>query len=82
LLVQINGESREVRDRSTLDDLVGELALAPARIAIEINQSVVRRNEWARTILADGDRIEIVHFVGGGTAESTRQQAAAEGSDL
>jgi thiamine biosynthesis protein ThiS len=66
LLIQINGESREVRDRSTLDDLVSELSLAPARIAVELNQQVVRRDRWAQTILADGDRIEIVHFVGGG----------------
>jgi thiamine biosynthesis protein ThiS len=67
LLVQINGESREVADRSTLDDLVSELSLAPARIAIELNQKVVRRDQWAQTTLAKGDRIEIVHFVGGGS---------------
>jgi thiamine biosynthesis protein ThiS len=66
LLVQLNGESREVRDRSTLDDLVGELSLTPSRIAIELNQKVVRRDKWVTTSLADGDRIEIVHFVGGG----------------
>jgi thiamine biosynthesis protein ThiS len=65
-VVQINGESREVRDGSTLDDLVSELSLAPTRIAIELNQKVVRRDQWARMALADGDRIEIVHFVGGG----------------
>ncbi|HEX7529503.1 MAG TPA: sulfur carrier protein ThiS, partial [Pyrinomonadaceae bacterium] len=75
LLVQINGESRQVRDRSTLDDLVSELSLAPTRIAVELNQQVVRRDKWAQTILADGDRIEIVHFVGGGDAESSRQEA-------
>jgi len=66
LLVQINGESREVRDRSTLSDLVGQLSLAPARIAIELNQQVVRRDQWDQTTLAEGDRIEIIHFVGGG----------------
>jgi thiamine biosynthesis protein ThiS len=66
LLVQINGESREVRAGSTLDDLVSELSLAPARIAVELNQQVVRRDQWPKTTLAGGDRIEIVHFVGGG----------------
>ncbi len=66
MLVQLNSESRELRDRSTLDDLVRELSLAPERIAIELNQQVVRRDKWAQTTLADGDRIEIVHFVGGG----------------
>jgi thiamine biosynthesis protein ThiS len=66
LLVQINGESREVQERCTLSDLVNDLSLAPARLAIELNQQVVRRDKWAQTILAEGDRIEIVHFVGGG----------------
>jgi thiamine biosynthesis protein ThiS len=66
LLVQVNGESREVQDRSTLDDLVSELALPAARIAIELNHQVVRRNGWSETTLSEGDRIEIVHFVGGG----------------
>ena len=66
MLVQLNGKSREVRDRSTLDDLVSELSLTPSRIAIELNQQVVRRDKWITTSLADGDRIEIVHFVGGG----------------
>jgi thiamine biosynthesis protein ThiS len=67
LQVQINGEKREVADRSSLDDLVRELSLPPARIAIELNRDVVRRADWNRTILNDGDRIEIVHFVGGGS---------------
>jgi thiamine biosynthesis protein ThiS len=71
--VQINGESREVGAGTTLDDLVGELSLAPARIAVELNQRVVRRDRWAQTILAGDDRIEIVHFVGGGAAERSRQ---------
>ena len=66
MLVQVNGENRETNDDSTLADLVRELALAPARIAIELNQQVVRRDLWAETSLAEGDRIEIVHFVGGG----------------
>ena len=66
MLIQLNGESREVRDRSTLNDLVCELSLPPARIAIELNHLVVRRDEWADTVLAENDRIEIVHFVGGG----------------
>ena len=66
MLVELNGESREVRDRATLADLISELSLPPARIAIELNKDVVRRGKWAETILAEGDRIEIVHFVGGG----------------
>jgi len=66
LLVQVNGEGREVRDQTTLNDLVSELSLAPARIAVELNHQVVRRDKWSETILSEDDRIEIVHFVGGG----------------
>jgi thiamine biosynthesis protein ThiS len=66
LVVKLNGEAREVFERSTLDDLVAKLSLTPARIAIELNQQVVRRDKWRETILSEGDRIEIVHFVGGG----------------
>ncbi len=68
MLIHLNGESREVPERSMLDDLVKDLSLEPTRIAIELNQQVVRRDQWARTTLAEGDRIEIVHFVGGGAA--------------
>ena len=64
--LQINGEVREVADELKLSDLVVELSLAPERVAIELNQKVVRRNQWPETMLAEGDRIEIVHFVGGG----------------
>jgi sulfur carrier protein len=74
LLIQLNGESREVLEGAVLSDLVHELSLAPARIAIEVNQLVVRRDQWERTALAEGDRIEIVHFVGGG-AEKDEQSA-------
>jgi thiamine biosynthesis protein ThiS len=77
LLIQINGENREVRDRSTLTDLVGELSLPPARIAIELNHLVVRRDKWAETTLAEGDRIEIVHFVGGGSGNELNKSLVA-----
>jgi thiamine biosynthesis protein ThiS len=69
LLITINGEAREVPDRLTLDGLVLHLALAPERLAVELNREVVRRANWPRTSLAEGDRVEIVHFVGGGTSE-------------
>jgi sulfur carrier protein len=64
--IQVNGERRELRDESRLSDLLKELSLAPERVAVELNHQVVRRNEWPNTILKEGDRVEIVHFVGGG----------------
>ena len=63
--VYVNGELKEV-DATSLADLVGYLDLPVARIAIELNREVVRRGEWGNTMLKDEDRIEIVHFVGGG----------------
>ena len=64
--VQLNGETREISDDSTIESLIAFLALEPTRVAIELNRSVVRRNQWATTVLNEGDQIEIVHFVGGG----------------
>ncbi len=69
--VYVNGELREVRGTSSLAQLITELDLPVARIAIELNRDVVRRGDWDRTMLKDEDRIEIVHFVGGGVEFST-----------
>lgn len=66
LWLVLNGEKREVADEISLSQLVEILKLAPERIAIELNQSVVRRADWLSRKLQEGDRIEIVHFVGGG----------------
>ncbi len=64
--VQINGEQQELSDGLRLSELIAQLNLAPERLAVERNREVVRRAHWAETLLADGDQIEIVHFVGGG----------------
>jgi thiamine biosynthesis protein ThiS len=65
--VEINGETRELnQNQIVLAELVRELALTPQRIAVEVNKRIVRRDEWEQTAINDGDRIEIVHFVGGG----------------
>ena len=66
MIVEVNGESRDVPDSITLAEFVRLLALAPERLAIELNRQVVRRADWASTALKGGDRVEIVHFVGGG----------------
>ena len=64
--VHVNGEAREFSSPLSLADLITELDLPPARIAVELNRVVVRRGDWGATELHDDDRIEIVHFVGGG----------------
>jgi thiamine biosynthesis protein ThiS len=67
VLVQINGEQREFTgDSLRLSELIEELSLAPQRIAIEVNREIVRRALWEQAEVHDGDRVEIVHFVGGG----------------
>ena len=68
--IQLNDENHELAETCTLEDLVRELSLTPQRVAIELNRSVVRRDQWAQTILTEGDRVEIVHFVGGGVSEA------------
>ena len=62
----LNGERREVADGTTLSQLITTLNVPPERIAVELNQSVVRRVDWPKLALQENDRLEIVHFVGGG----------------
>ena len=62
----INGEARELNSISTLSDLLAHLTLKPDRVAVELNRDLIPRDRWAQTQLADGDKLEIVHFVGGG----------------
>jgi thiamine biosynthesis protein ThiS len=69
--IQINGEQREFPNPSlALSQLIEELSLAPRRIAVEVNKVMVRRAHWDETRVRDGDQIEIVHFVGGGTQKA------------
>jgi thiamine biosynthesis protein ThiS len=66
LKIVVNGEEREIADGATVGELVRQLALAPERVAVELNREVVRRAQWSETKLSAGDRVEVVHFVGGG----------------
>lgn len=66
LWLLLNGERREVADGTTLSQLITTLNVPPERIAVELNQSVVRRVDWPKLALQENDRLEIVHFVGGG----------------
>ena len=64
--ILLNGETRKVEFETDLARLLDDLELPKQRIAIELNGSVIRRSDWAETLVSDGDRIEVVHFVGGG----------------
>ena len=62
----LNGLARAVSEGSTLADLVAELGLDARKVAVELNLEIVPRSAYQVTPVADGDRIEIVHFIGGG----------------
>jgi thiamine biosynthesis protein ThiS len=63
----INGERRLI-PAETLSALVEQLDMKPDRVAIELNREIIPRDRWPQTRLNDGDQLEIVHFVGGGSA--------------
>lgn len=63
----INGEEREFGAVTALSDLIGQLGMKPDRVAVELNRDLISRDRWTTTPLSDGDRLEIVHFVGGGS---------------
>jgi len=67
--LQINGEERDFDVAPaplTLASLVETLGMKADRVAVELNHDIVPRNRWTETSLSEGDRLEIVHFVGGG----------------
>jgi sulfur carrier protein len=66
LNLTINGETRAVDAVGDLAALVASLGLDPKKVAVERNLEIVPRSAYASTVLAEGDRIEIVHFIGGG----------------
>ena len=62
----VNGETRTLAEGITVAELLVTLELAGRRVAVELNQDLVPRNEFDARVIHDGDRLEIVHFVGGG----------------
>lgn len=64
--VQVNGNDHEVADGTTLGRLLGRLELGRVRVAVERNFEIVPRDTYDATVLEEGDRLEIVTFVGGG----------------
>jgi len=62
----INGEARVFTSAATLGALIEQLGMKSDRVAVELNREIVPRGQWEQTPLRDGDRLEIVQFVGGG----------------
>jgi thiamine biosynthesis protein ThiS len=64
----INGEDCGFASPLTLAGLLDQLGMKQDRVAVELNRNIVPRGQWVEMALSDGDRLEIVHFVGGGCA--------------
>ena len=64
--ILLNGEPTEISEGGSVADLLAARGLRPELVAIEVNKSLVARDERPRTILEDGDRVELVTLVGGG----------------
>jgi len=62
----INGDRRDILKSTTVEELLAELGLDARAVVVEHNRVIIRRPALASTTLAEGDQVEIVHFVGGG----------------
>src|SRR5947207_7273745 len=71
LSVKINGEPHKIERSLSVRELLTTLGLDPAKIAVERNLEIVPRSQYAHVTVGEGDRLEIVHFIGGGNALPT-----------
>lgn len=66
MTIIVNENQIEMPEGSVISDLIKTLGLNPGRLAVELNRRIVRRANWDSTSISEGDRVEVVHFVGGG----------------
>jgi thiamine biosynthesis protein ThiS len=71
LLITLNGEPHELDGPMSVADLLARLSIDPRRVAVEHNFNILKRHLFADTLVNEGDRIEIVNFVGGGQPSHT-----------
>lgn len=64
--IQLNGERYELPQPLTIDALLSRLEIDGRRVAVEVNEFVVKKAAYADTVVHDGDAVEVVNFVGGG----------------
>lgn len=62
----INGQKQDVKSNITVSDLLKQLQINSAAIALELNLNIVPKNQFETTVLKEGDKLEIISFVGGG----------------
>jgi thiamine biosynthesis protein ThiS len=66
LTILVNGNRTDIAEGVGIGDLIKALGLETDRVAVELNKRIVRRVDWGSTMISEGDKVEIVHFVGGG----------------
>ena len=64
--IQLNGSPYEINTETNLNQLLNKLKIQKTKVAIEVNGSIVEKNKYLKVILNKGDKVEIVHFIGGG----------------
>ena len=64
--IQLNGSSYEINNETNLNQLINKLKIQKTKVAIEVNGVIVEKNKYQKVILNKGDKVEIVHFIGGG----------------
>jgi thiamine biosynthesis protein ThiS len=66
IIIQVNGENKEAAEGLTVIGLLAALGVNAGRVAIEYNLQILPKTKWEQTQIAEGDKFEIVQFVGGG----------------
>ena len=64
--IQLNGNPYEINIETNLNQLLNKLKIKTTKVAIEVNGAIVEKNKYPKVILNKGDKVEIVHFIGGG----------------
>jgi thiamine biosynthesis protein ThiS len=64
--IEVNSVQKEVAHGTSIDNLLTQLNIVPERVAVEVNLSVIDKNQFEQLFLKEGDRVEIINFVGGG----------------
>ena len=64
--IQLNGDPYEINTETNLNQLLNKLKIQKTKVAVEVNGAIVEKNKYPNVILNKGDKVEIVHFIGGG----------------
>jgi len=64
--IQLNGDPYEINDRTNLNELVNKLKIQKNKVAIEVNGEIIQKDKYQNLVLKKDDKVEIVHFIGGG----------------